>query len=133
MGISCEDYERLTKHYTELSLKYKKLLKIILKKLKKFIVLTEKRQYNKKEDRNAYTTFPAISPEPYPTLLYHFKYVFSCIKNVLLSLMISMAVLWLIDHQRFNKHTFCSLPDIRSGSVHASDTRECRLFFVSSF
>lgn len=30
----------------------------------------------KNDDKNAYTTFPAISPEPYPTLLYHFKYVF---------------------------------------------------------
>ena len=31
-------------------------------------------------DLNAYTTLPAISPEPYPTLLYHFKYVLSSIK-----------------------------------------------------
>ena len=30
--------------------------------------------------RNAYTTFPAISPDPYPILLYHFKYFFSSIR-----------------------------------------------------
>ena len=30
--------------------------------------------------KNAYTTFPAMSPEPYPTLLYHFKYFFSSIR-----------------------------------------------------
>ncbi len=29
------------------------------------------------DERNAYTTFPAKSPDPYPTLLYHFRYLFS--------------------------------------------------------
>src|SRR3712207_6683518 len=28
-------------------------------------------------ESSAYTTLPAMSPEPYPTLLYHFKYLFS--------------------------------------------------------
>ena len=29
------------------------------------------------EERNAYTIFPAKSPDPYPNLLYHFRYLFS--------------------------------------------------------
>ena len=44
------------------------------------LLLTDSpRQIMIKDDRNEYTTFPAISPEPYPTLLYHFKYFFSSI------------------------------------------------------
>ena len=51
------------------------------------------------EERNAYTTFPARSPVPYPTLLYHFRYFFFFHVKLLLSMIpifVPTTLLWIV-------------------------------------